>query len=121
MKKADFIILIVALLLFGGAYLVMTGMSNEGGLATVSVNGTVVYELPLNQNTELTVDGFDGGYNILRIENHKVEVVSSDCPDGTCMHQKSISLNGESIVCLPHRVVITVSSNRESEVDAVAE
>ena len=32
----------------------------------------------------------------------------ASCPDGICAAHKPISREGESIVCLPHRVVITV-------------
>ena len=45
----------------------------------------------------------------------------ADCPDHLCMKQGEISHKGETIVCLPNRVVIEVESNQDSEFDAVAQ
>ena len=48
-----------------------------------------------------------------------VKVTDADCPDQLCVRQRSISKNGESIICLPHKLVITIDSPEESDIDAV--
>ena len=48
------------------------------------------------------------GKCILFIENGKANMESADCPNQICVHHSAISLNGETIVCLPNRVVIEV-------------
>ena len=35
-------------------------------------------------------------------------MISADCPDKLCVHQHAISANGETIVCLPNKVVAEV-------------
>ena len=47
-------------------------------------------------------------------------MVEADCPDKLCVHQKAISKNNETIICLPNKVVVQVTSGEESEFDSVA-
>lgn len=61
----------------------------------------------------------DENYNLLLISNGQVSVSDADCPDKLCVHQHSISRNGESIICLPHKLVIQIEAKEESELDAV--
>ena len=46
----------------------------------------------------LTVDAADG----------RVDVTQSDCPTQDCKHSGAITRSGQSIVCLPARIVITL-------------
>ncbi len=40
----------------------------------------------------------------------------ADCPDKLCVKQGKISKSGESIICLPHKVVVKISAEeRESD------
>ena len=61
----------------------------------------------------------DENYNLLLISNGQVSVSDADCPDKLCVHQHSMSRNGESIICLPHKLVIQIEAKEESELDAV--
>ena len=40
-------------------------------------------------------------------------MTSADCPDHLCVKQKVISKEGESIICLPNKVVVTVKKRHE--------
>ena len=59
------------------------------------------------------------GYNLLLISGGQVSVSDADCPDGLCVRQRAIARNGESIICLPHKLVIQIESKEESDLDAV--
>ena len=120
-RRADWIIFIVSAALFGSAMLIMHGFSKKGDCAVVLVDGEETASFALDHDTTTTINGADGGQNVLVIKDHQAKIVSADCPDQSCVHQKSISANGESIVCLPHRVVVMIRSTQESEVDAVAQ
>ena len=39
---------------------------------------------------------------------------NASCPDGICVSHRPIFRDGESIVCLPNRVVITVVSDGDT-------
>ena len=44
----------------------------------------------------------------------------ADCPDQICKNHKPIRKSGETIVCLPHKAVIEISSEEdESEMDGI--
>lgn len=60
------------------------------------------------------------GYNLLVIKDGKARVLDADCPDKICVDKGAISKNDESIICLPHNVVVTIDSNEEKAVDAEA-
>ena len=48
------------------------------------------------------------GKCILVISDGKADMESADCPNQICVHHGAISHTGETIVCLPNRVVIEV-------------
>lgn len=67
----------------------------------------------------LTITCEDESYNLILISDGQVCVSDADCPDGLCIRQSAISREGESIICLPHKLVIQIESKEESDLDAV--
>ena len=54
------------------------------------------------------------------IKNGEASMIEADCPDQIYVHEKAIiSSDGESIICLPNKIVVEVESDKESELDAV--
>jgi hypothetical protein len=74
----------------------------------ISVNGEVVKNLDLNKDTELLVEGYQGGTNRVVIKGGKVHISEATCPDKICIHQGWIEHTGESIVCVPNHVIVTI-------------
>lgn len=112
--KNDIIFIIILLMLtiaLGAAFFFLRG---EGDTVEVRVDGTLIGSYPLSEELTLEIQGI-GGKNTLVIADGKAEVSYADCPDGICAAHKSISRSGESIVCLPHKVVITVRTNSDSD------
>ena len=89
------------------------GSSSVCGIffADGEVYGT--YSLAKDQTIEIQ----DG--NRLRIQNGQAKMEWADCPDQLCVHQKAISRTGESIICLPNQVVVSVQGSKESELDGI--
>ena len=54
----------------------------------------------------------DLGVNIVEIIDEKVGMYEADCPDKVCYSPEYISRPGETIVCLPNRVVIEVKGEK---------
>ena len=98
------LLLIVCLLSAG--YLLLR---REGDRVEVTVDGEVfgVYSLSEDRRVEITVGN---NRNVLIIENGEAYVTDASCPDGICAGHRPINKTGESIVCLPHKVVVTVKS-----------
>ena len=57
--------------------------------------------------------------NLLQISKGEATVIFADCPDQHCAAHRPISQSGETIICLPHKLVITVCSGKERELDAI--
>ena len=120
LKKADMVligvILAAALLCLGGMYLTRTG----GSMAVVYVDGQETARYPLSQNQTVEIEGYQGGYNILEIRGGIASVTEADCPDALCVHESDIQYDGQSIVCLPHRVVVKIENGEEPALDGIA-
>ena len=112
-------VLLLLVSLVGAAFFFLRG---EGDTVTVSVDGKHYGTYPLHTDLTLSIRTGDGGdqENVLVIRDGKAYVESATCPDGICAAHKPISREGESIVCLPHRVVITVHTSEGEEPDIIA-
>lgn len=115
MKKRDLYLAAALLLAAGILFLVMRiGNQKEGSQVKVTVDGEIygVYSLWKEQEIEIKETA---GENRIRIEDGKVRMIAADCPDGYCMDQGEIHRATETIVCLPHRVVVEVITQGETE------
>lgn len=122
MKKADFIIIgavvVVAAVLLIFLYV---SSSNFGSYVQIEIDGKITETLPLDEDTEKEIATENGGTNTLVIKDGKAKMTEANCPDGICKNHKAINRNGESIICLPHKVVVSVvDNNSDDEIDAVA-
>ena len=111
------LLLVAALLLLSGALALFLWLTRQtGGTVSVRIDGEVVMELPLNEDRSLVLGG--GVHTNTRvIEGGKARVVEASCPDRICVGHGAIQYAGESIVCLPHRLVITVQGGTANVVD----
>ena len=112
--------LTVAVLAVACAWTVWGGQDESGALtAVVSVDGVDTEQLALEE-AERTIQA--GGYTLrLRLTETEVWVESSDCPTQDCVHTGHISRSGQSIVCLPARVIVRLEGGEtvDTGVDAV--
>ena len=104
-------ILILAVLLCGITGILFWHLSGAtGDLVTVSVDGKRVATYPLSEDrqVELSTGTHGEGRNVLRIQDGKADILEASCPDGICVDHHPISREGESIICLPNRMVVTI-------------
>lgn len=94
---------------------------NTGSFVQIRIDNTVTETLPLNKDTVYTIHAKNGAENVLEIKDGTARILSADCPDKLCVHQKKISRQGETLVCLPHKVVISVISKEKSRLDGIAQ
>lgn len=88
---------------------------NEDKTVVVTFNGEIVKECRLDENVSFSPDG---GKTLVKVENGKAYIEKSDCPDGLCMDMKKAQNNGDSVVCVPNKVTVTVKSQRNDETGA---
>lgn len=120
MKKADYIIIAMALCFAGFLFYQNTLMETvtEG-----QVN--VYFEDQLKVSYDLNVDGeytvkTDYGTNIIQIKDKKVQILEADCRDQVCVRSIPINREGQVIVCLPHKVFVEVKGEKGDDIDVLS-
>ena len=106
--KNDIILFAGILCLALLALLVFNLTKKEGKFVTVSINGKIEYTYNLSENMEKVIQ--NGVFsNTLVIKDNKVSVSYANCRDKICVNHRSINSVGETIVCLPHKLVIAIT------------
>lgn len=116
------IILIIGMLLVATIGMLYLFVFRSGGdTVKVTVDGKIYGTYSLTKN--ITEDIYSGKnnehLNRLIIKNGKAYMETATCPDGICVAHKPIFRDGESIVCLPQRVVVTVITNNTDNPDII--
>lgn len=122
-RRNDFFLILILLALGFVFLLAQSFTSKNGAKVIVMQDGETMHEFLISENLHgdnalRIVTPY--GVNVLEIKSGEASVIEADCPDGLCVKQKAISKQGESIICLPHKLVITVESDEESEIDSFA-
>ena len=108
-NKKDLLFIAAILLAASLAFFFFRPQPSESlSRAEISVDGKAVMELDLSEDQVLTVDGAGGGYNRIQVRDGAVSVLEASCPDKVCVHTGTVRYPGETIVCLPNRMIITV-------------
>lgn len=141
-KKADIILGFFLILLCLGSFLLVGTAGGGGQTVTVTVDGKLygTYDLDQDQSIEIEQSGQSpqpgadsaghagntdhadsAGHagNVIEIRNGTVRMASATCANQVCVEQGSISRTNQTIVCLPNRVLITLSgADRNGDMDA---
>lgn len=109
MKKGDkLIIIIIAIVaIIGLGITLITTSDADNKVVSITVDQKPYMTLPLNKDTTVAVTT-NYGSNTIEVKDGSVRVISADCPDKICVHTKAARKVGEIIVCLPHRLIITI-------------
>lgn len=89
----------------------------QGTIVKIYFDSNLIKTVRLEEDMEYEIKE-NNHINIIKIKNGKVFMKEADCPDKLCEKQGAISRNGESIICLPNKIVIKIISNEKSDVDA---
>ena len=120
MKKGDWFLIGGVALLAAVSLGLLYGNRQEGARVVVEVDGSETASYPLTEDRTVVLEGWNGGTNLLVIRDGAATVTEASCPDQLCVHQGTIRYSGQTIVCLPNRVVVTVEDGEEAPVDGVA-
>ena len=119
-ERRNDILLAAVLLLLGGALALFLWLTRQtGGTVSVRIDGKAVMELPLSENAQIVL-GEGDHTNTLIIRDGKAQVIEASCPDRICVRQGAVQYAGESIVCLPHKLVVTVQGGPPPDIDGTA-
>ena len=115
--RNDILLILCILLIASAGVFYLYGLRPSGDTVVVSVDGKEYGVYPLSEDiTQDIYTGKNGEYlNRLVIKDGKAYMETANCPDGICVSHRPIFRNGESIVCLPNRVVVTVVTENDPD------
>jgi len=123
-KRNDLLLILGIVVIIAVGFVVKSVYFNgsSSDYVEIRVDGEVVAEYPLSEDREEVFIAEDGGYNKVVIEGGMVCVSEADCPDKNCVHKGTVSEANETIICLPHKLVVKLCGSAEdSAPDIVAE
>ncbi|MBQ1411998.1 MAG: NusG domain II-containing protein [Clostridia bacterium] len=97
----------ILLSLCAAGFLMTRWMLPAPRTVVIRADGREVACLPLDVDTVYAVS--EG--NVIEIRDGGVRMIRADCPDQVCVHTGRITETGQSIVCVPHRVVVTIRNS----------
>ena len=118
MKKNDLILAAVILIIAGSLIAYQMLCRDEGRKdVSITVDGEVygTYDLTEDQ----VIDAGTG--NTIVISGGRAQMEWADCPDQICVRHRAVERDGESIICLPNRVVVSIESSEESGLDGMVQ
>lgn len=117
--KNDVVVLLVLVIIAGVFFFSHERGAGQSQRVIVYQNGEKTSEYSLGKEQTIPISCNEGGYNLLKIDTDGVSVEDADCPDKICVNHRKISKGGESIICLPHKLVIELESDTTEELDAM--
>lgn len=121
MKKGDFLLIFTLLFLLVGAFFYVQNsfVESNSKFISVQVNGKEIRKIKFGVGKNQYPIRTNFGLNILEVDEEGVRVIEASCPDKLDVKFGKISRVGQSIVCLPNRLVIEVKSDRNNEIDVI--
>ncbi len=110
-KIGDVLIVVAIIVLV--ALTIAFSLKQGSGVAEIYVDGKLVHSVDLSVDDEFDI--LDGKMTV-KVQNGSICVFKSDCKEQLCTHSSPIGKHGGTIVCLPNKVVVVVSTK---EIDAI--
>ncbi len=119
MTKTDLLLLALLLLAGSAGIWFVRARAREGAEVRITVDGQLYGTYPLSKEAQVAIS-LDGPVtNTLLISGGSARMVQADCPDKLCVQHNAVSKQGETIVCLPNKIVVEVTGGKAA-FDSVA-
>lgn len=116
--KADLILMAAIVIIGLGISIFLAAGSHQGNKVEITKDGKLWGTYSLDGEHKITIrDGKE--LNVVKISGGKVTMESANCKNQVCVHHSPVSRTGESIVCLPHKIVVTIKGE-DNEYDTIS-
>ncbi|MBR3995200.1 MAG: NusG domain II-containing protein [Clostridia bacterium] len=114
--RNDIIFIVTLLAISAIALIYLFVFRSSGNTVKVTVDGELIGIYYLSENITCDIQSGKNGdeLNRLVIKDGKAYMESASCPDGICVAHHPVFRSGESIVCLPNKVVVTVITDSDT-------
>ncbi len=116
MKKGDYVVIVVLAVIIFLSFLVFLPEKGEGKSTTavIKVDGELYKEIKLTDNYNNFIEiNSKFGYNKIDILGKRVKITEADCEDKLCKNMGEIESPGQSLVCLPNRLIVYIEGDTE--------
>lgn len=115
-KKMDIVIIVLLLIISFTPHLIFfktSQKSSKNNYAIIKVDGKIHKKIDLSnvKNNEEVNLNLPNGKNTLLIKNNSIQMYSANCNDALCVKQGNISKVGQTIICLPHKLIIEIKGD----------
>lgn len=120
MKKRDFILIAVLLLVAVAILLVFEFGKEDGASVKVYCDNIQIAEYSLSKDG---VYSLNGGTNTLKIEDGQAFMIDANCPtlgNTKCTKQGKISKVGQRITCVHNEIEVVVIGAEDSDIDLIS-
>ena len=104
------IVIVVILTFVSLGFIKKQTFSTDDKFASIQVDGREIKKIIFDSNIvgkEIPIKT-EYGYNLIEVGDGKIRVVEASCPDKIDVKQGYISKIGETIVCLPNKMLIEI-------------
>ena len=108
MKPLDFILVICLMVASFTPFLLLGGEHGTSRQAQLRVKSQVIKTFDLTKDQTYTYQDADGDINKIEVRDGRIAIVYANCGDQICVRKGFINQTGQTIVCLPHKLVIEV-------------
>jgi hypothetical protein len=110
MNKNDIKLLIVVLIFIILLFIFLHKPNNKALLANIYYKNDLLMSVSLSTNNIYSVNG-DNGPVLIEVNDNKIRVIEENSNYHYCSKQGYISNVGESIICLPNKIIIELPSD----------
>ncbi len=113
-KKAD-VLLLGAVLLLAGALFALRADGKGRLEACVYESGRLVQQIDLHALEGVETISCANGHMTLQAEKGQIRVLASDCNSQICVHTGVLQKAGDTAVCIPNQVTVTLRCAKEQQ------
>ncbi len=121
-RKADLVLLFLILVSCAATSVWAYRAGDTGAVVRVEVDGAEYGTYLLEEDQVIEIRS-DYGTNQLTIQDGKAFMSEASCPDQYCLEQHrsegGISRSNQTLICLPNRVVVSVSGGSSEDTDGI--
>lgn len=111
-SRVDILLIVGILILAAAGLFVWKKLQKPGAYVDIMIDGKSVKTLQLDKDASYEVKQ-EAGDNTVVVQDGGVTVQNADCPDKICEKHRAISQTGETIICLPHKLVVEIKESMD--------
>lgn len=111
--RADITLICGLLTVCAAAGCLIYALSPKPEYVLIKADGREICRLPLGDDVIYKISES----NVIEISDGSVRMIYADCPDKVCINTGKISKSGQSIVCAPNRIVVSITGESADGID----